>query len=78
MKSDGLGRQGLRGTGFDALRPIGLVSMLQRIAARYVSMALGNDMFPQKSNGYAYRKGGSIDVALITRSLGRPQISGVS
>lgn len=45
-----------RGMGCSALRPVGLVSVLLRAAARCTLKAIGEDTLPQKVNGYAYRK----------------------
>lgn len=54
-----------RGEGFGALRPIGLVSVLQRTVARCRLKAIGPDMLPKELDAHAYRKRGSIDIALM-------------
>lgn len=48
---------------------VGLVSMLQRAAARCMLQAIGEDICPQRINGYAYRKGGSVDLAMTPMRL---------
>lgn len=55
-----------RGMGFASLRPLGLVS---RVAARAILNSMGSALKPELSNGYAYRRGGRVDLAIMPTRL---------
>lgn len=58
-----------RGTGYGALRLVGLVSLMQRAVAKCMLQTVGSDLHPQRVNAYACRKGGSVDRAIMPSRL---------
>lgn len=53
------------GAGFASLRPLELVSASEKVVASAILDTMGDDLGPQRLNGYANCRGCRIDLAMI-------------
>lgn len=58
-----------RGVGFASLRSLGIVSVIQRVAAKTTLNAMGDSIRPPRVNVYAHRRRGRVDLATMPLRL---------